>query len=61
MIERVIVWIPSEKCYGEIIRELAHVSLVRFMKDGVDFEVYMSDEDFDVFGTRRIIGYEVEE
>ena len=43
-----IVWIYSEKCYGEIIKYGAFYSLVAYTKDKTRFEVYLENEEFSV-------------
>ena len=44
----VIVYIPDEEVYGEIISQGAFASTVRFSVHGVMFEVIMLNEDFDI-------------
>lgn len=43
-----IVYIHDEEVYGEIIHQGAFASIVRFSKDGIEYEIFMENEDFDV-------------
>jgi hypothetical protein len=44
----IIIYIPDEKVYGEIIREGAWASTVQYSKDGILYEVVMLSEDFEI-------------
>jgi hypothetical protein len=54
----VIVYIPDEKVYGEIISQGAFASTVRYSVSGVMFEVLILNEDFDIV---HDISIEIEE
>jgi len=41
-----IVWIHEEQVYGTILSEGAHVSLVRYSKDAIDYSVYLENDEF---------------
>lgn len=41
-----IVWIHEEQVYGTILSEGAFVSLIRYSKDGMEYEVYLENEEF---------------
>jgi hypothetical protein len=50
-----IVWLHEEQCHGSIIKEGAYFSLVRYQKDGMDYEVFVDNGDFSVIDE---IGFE---
>jgi hypothetical protein len=54
----VIVYIPDEEVYGEIISQGAFASTVRYSVSGVMFEVLILNEDFDIV---HDISIEIEE
>lgn len=41
-----IIWIISESVYGNIVQEGLYASLVRYQKDGIDYKVYLENDDF---------------
>ena len=41
-----IVYIPDENCYGVLKHQGAHISMVKYNKFGIDYEVAMLNEDF---------------
>jgi hypothetical protein len=43
-----IIWIYEEQVYGTILSEGAHASLVRYSKDGIDYKVYLENDEFSV-------------
>jgi len=55
-----IVYIYEENCLGKIISHGAYASLVRYFKDGIEYDIDMLNEEFEIlqeFG----IGYIKEE
>jgi hypothetical protein len=50
-----IVWIHDEKCYGSIVKEGAYASSIKYQKYGIDYEVFMDNEDFSIMDE---IGFE---
>lgn len=50
-----IVWLHEEQCHGSIVKEGAYVSKVRYQKDGIDYEVYVDNEEFSIIDE---IGFE---
>lgn len=59
-IHHFIVYIPDEKCYGMVQSMGAFASTVRYNKDGIEYEVFMLNEDL-VFLEDVSIGLEEEE
>ena len=55
-----IVYIEDEKCYGIVTNFGAHASKVRYKKDGIEYEVFMLNEDL-LFIDDISIGIEEEE
>lgn len=43
----VIVFILDEQVYGEIINHGAFASLVRFSKDGIEYEIFLENDEFE--------------
>lgn len=41
------VWIPDEEVYGLIVQHGAYVSLVQFVKDGLDIEIWMENDELE--------------
>lgn len=39
------IWIESERCWGEIIKQTVTFSIVRFYKDGMFHEEIIENED----------------
>lgn len=40
-----LVWIESERCFGEVIKRNHAYSLVRFFNDGIDHEEFIENDD----------------
>ena len=53
----VFVYLPELRVSGEMLSLGAHMSKVRYIKDGIAYEVYVSNEEFIERGS---IGYEEE-
>lgn len=43
--EESIVFLQDEQVFGIIVKHGAHVSLVRYEKDGISYEVYVENDD----------------
>ncbi len=41
-----IIFIPDEVVFGTIEQHGAFVSLVKYEKDGIDYEVFLENEEF---------------
>jgi len=41
-----IVWIHEEQVYGVLVSEGAFASLVKYSKDGIEYKVYLENEEF---------------
>jgi hypothetical protein len=54
----IIIYIHDEQVYGKIINEGAFVSLVNFHKDGIEYEVFLENDEFDIVSD---IALEIEE
>jgi hypothetical protein len=44
----VIVYIYDDEEYGSLISHGAHASLVRYQHEGIQYEVFIPNEDFDI-------------
>ena len=44
----IIIYIHDEQVYGKIIKEGAFVSLVNFSKDGIEYEIFLENDEFDI-------------
>jgi hypothetical protein len=42
----IIIFIPDEVVFGTIEQYGAFVSLVKYEKDGIDYEVFLENEEF---------------
>lgn len=51
-----VVFIPDEEVYGNVVRYSAYFSIVKYKKDGMEYEISLPNEDL-VF----IVTYEEEE
>jgi hypothetical protein len=40
-----LVWIESEKCWGKVVKYYANFCLVKYHKDGIDYEEIIENED----------------
>lgn len=40
------VWMVSEKVWAELVRRGAYVSLVRYTQDGIEYNVFVENENF---------------
>ena len=40
-----LVWIVTEKCWGEIVNMVSEYSIVQYSKDGFDYEEMFENED----------------
>lgn len=43
-----IVWIFEERTYGELLHLGAFYSLVRFVSHGLEYEEWLSNDDFEI-------------
>ena len=43
-----LVYIYSEECYGYITQRNAYWALVRFRKGGIEYEVQILNDDYDI-------------
>lgn len=43
-----IVWLTEERTYGELLSLGAHYSMVRYTRGGIDYEVLVSNDEFDI-------------
>lgn len=43
-----IVYIYAEKCHGSVENLGAYASMVKYNKDGIEYEELMSNEDFTI-------------
>lgn len=41
------VWLIEDRTIGVLIQQGAYVSLVRYAKDGTDYEVYLENDEFE--------------
>lgn len=46
---RDIIWMIDERVYGEILVHGAFVSFVRYTSKGMDYEVWVENDDFEVW------------
>lgn len=44
----IIVYIYDDDAYGHLLSHGAHASLVKYQHEGIEYEVFMPNEDFDV-------------
>jgi hypothetical protein len=44
----IIVYIPDEKVYGEIVSFGSYASKVRYTKDGFEYNLVLLNEDFEI-------------
>ncbi len=42
----IIIFIPDEEVFGTIEQYGAFVSLVKYEKDGIDYEIFLENEEF---------------
>lgn len=40
-----LVWIESEKCWGKVIKYYSDFSIVKYYKDGINYEEIIENED----------------
>jgi hypothetical protein len=44
----VLVWLTNERCHGYLVGPLgAHVSLVKYTKGGIEYEVYIDTDEIE--------------
>lgn len=43
-----IVWLHEEQVYGVIIQELVYFALIKYSKDGIEYQSYFEDGDYTV-------------
>lgn len=48
-----IVWLTEERHYAELTNLGAHLSLVRYTRGGIDYEVLIPNDEFDYIGDDR--------
>lgn len=41
------VWLTEERTFAELLNLGAHASLVRYTREGHDFEVYVDNDEFE--------------
>jgi len=41
------VWLTDERTFAELVRLGAHFSTVRYTREGIDYEVIVSNDEFD--------------
>lgn len=44
------VWLLDERVYAQLISLGAYASHIKYTKDGIDYNVTISNEDFEYFG-----------
>lgn len=49
MIINAVVWIPDLKLYGTIKSHGAFVSLVNYTEGGIDYEVWIENDDLEIY------------
>lgn len=54
----IIIYVHDEQVYGKIINQGAFASLVNFSKDGIEYEIFMENDEFDIV---QDIAVEIEE
>ena len=42
------VYIPSENIKGEMIKEMAHGAIIKYIKGGIEYEELMDREDYEI-------------
>ena len=42
----IVIHIPDEEAFGTVEQHGAFVSLVRYEKDGIEYEVFLENEEF---------------
>lgn len=42
-----VVWLTEDRTYAILIRELAYVSLVRYTRGGIDYEVWIENNEIE--------------
>jgi hypothetical protein len=40
-----LVWIESEKCWGKVLKHHANFCIVKYHKDGIDYEEIIENDD----------------
>lgn len=43
-----IIYIPDERVYGEIISYGTYASKIRYSRDGIEYQILMLNEDFEI-------------
>lgn len=54
-----VVWLTEERTYAHLVKMNAFNSLVRYTRTGIDFEVWIENDEY-VFGEDHAIEYESE-
>lgn len=42
-----LVWLTEERTFGELVSMGAFYSRVRYFKEGIDYEVYIENDEFE--------------
>lgn len=58
--QRFLVYLSEEECYGVVSSFGAFASLVKYIKDGIDYEIFIANEDL-IFLDEISIGIQEEE
>lgn len=43
-----IVYVYDDNAYGHLISHGAHASLIKYSHEGIDYEVFLPNEDFEI-------------
>lgn len=52
MVENEVVWLHTERIYAVLVRRDAFFSIVRYTSGGIDYEVQVENDDYDIFEER---------
>lgn len=58
--QRFLVYLPEEDCYGTVVSLGAFFSLVKYSSNGIEYEVFMENEEL-IFLDEVSIGIEEED
>lgn len=49
-----VVWLKEQRRFGILVQWNAHYSIVSYREDGVDYEVEIENDDYDLWSERAI-------
>lgn len=45
-----LLWLTEERCFAEMVTNGAHCSIVKYTREGIDYEVIVDNDEFTYFG-----------